>query len=257
MSDTFRMQGEGVVLRGAPSPSDPTGLFIGPDGLQGWQGLPARRREQLVRALGDGEHDVPVRLPARVMTIDPGVILAASTYELQRFCDQMNGWGATGVRFPLIVQQLGQTLRVTVRVIASEGVDLNRYSAGLHHGLLSAQLVAPDPRKYAVEQRAYPVVAAGGSVLVPSRGNFPAHPVIEIPAAPASWSVSSPAGTFSVTGAPAGGTHRVDLRTGRVYRDGGWLPGVGRGRLWAVPHGTQWAHTLSAPGRVLIRDTYV
>ncbi len=252
----LEIRGEGVVIRGAPSASGETGLFVGRDGWQGWQGLPARRREAMVRALADGEHDVPVRLPARVMTIDPGIILARSEYDLQRWCDQMNGWGAGGGRFTLAVTHLGQTLTATARVLASEGVDLQRRSGALLRGSLSAQLVAPDPRKYA-EPNAYPVATAGGSVLVPSRGNFPAHPVIEIPAAPDSWSVSSPAGTFSVTGAPAGGTHRVDLRTGRVYRDGGWLPGVGRGRLWAVPHGTEWAHTLSAPGRVLIRDTYV
>ena len=252
----LEIRGEGLVLRGAPSPSAETGLFVGRDGLQGWQGLPARRREAMVRALADGEHDVPVRLPARVITIDPGVILARSEQELQRWCDQMNGWGAGGGRFALVVTHLGQTLSASVRVIASEGVDLQRRAGGFLRGSLSAQLVAADPRKYAAEQT-FGVAAGGGSALVPSRGNFPAHPVIEIPSAPSSWSVTSPAGVFTVTGATAGGTHRVDMRTGRVTRNGVWMSGVGRGRLWAVPDGTEWAHALSAPGRVLVRDTFV
>ena len=79
----LEVRGGGLVIRGAPSPSAETGLFVGRDGLQGWQGLPSRRREAMARAVCDGEFDVPVRLPARVITIDPGVILARSEFELQ------------------------------------------------------------------------------------------------------------------------------------------------------------------------------
>lgn len=253
----LEIRGGGLVIRGAPSTGAETGLFVGPEGLQGWQGLPARRREAMARAVSDGEFDVPVRLPARVITIDPGVILARTEFDLQRWCDQVNGWGATGLRFWVIVDHLGQQLTSLVRVIASEAVDRQRTAAGMRLGAMSAQLVAADPRKYAIDAAPFVVGAAGGAVLVPSRGNFPATPTIEIPAAPASWSVSSPGGTFTVTGATAGGTHRLDMRTGRVTRNGVWMPGVGRGRLWAVPNGTQWEHTLSAPGRVLLADTYV
>lgn len=253
----LEIRGGGLVIRGAPSPSAETGLFVGRDGLQGWQGLPARRREAMARAVSEGEFDVPVRLPARVITIDPGVILARTEFELQQWCDQVNGWGATGLRFWIVVDHLGQQLTSLVRVISSEGSDVQRRAGGFLRGSMSAQLVAADPRKYAVNATPFVVSAAGGAVLVPSRGNFPATPTIEIPSAPSSWSVTSPAGTFSITGATAGGTHRLDMRTGRVTRNGAWMPGVGRGRLWAVPNGTQWEHTLSAPGRILLADTYV
>lgn len=253
---TLEIRGDGRVIRGAPSSSAPTGLFVGRDGLQGWQGLPARRREALVRALSDGEHDVPVRLPARVITIDPGHILASSEFDMQQLCDEANGWGARGNRFGLTVEQLGQTLTSTVRVIAAEAYDRQRRAGGMLVGSWAATLVASDPRKYAPPVT-YEVSSAGGSVWVPSRGNFPAHPVIEIPSAPSSYTVSSPGGVFAVTGATAGGTHRVDMRTGRVTRDGVVMNNIGRGQLWAVPDGTQWEHTLSVPGRVLIRDTYV
>jgi len=235
----LEVRGGGLVIRGAPSPSAETGLFVGRDGLQGWQGLPSRRREAMARAVSDGEFDVPVRLPARVITIDPGVILARSEFELQQWCDQVNGWGATGLRFWLVVDHLGQQLTSLVRVISAEGVDLQRRAGGMLRGSMAAQLVAADPRKYAVDAKPFVVGAGGGAVLVPSRGNFPATPTIETPPAPAAWSVSSPAGTGGVT------------------RNGVWMPGVGRGRIWAVPNGTQWEHTLSAPGRVLLADTYV
>lgn len=253
---TLEIRGDGRVIRGAPSPSTPTGLFVGRDGLQGWQGLPARRREALVRALSDGEHDVPVRLPSRVITIDPGHVLAESEFDLRKLCDKANGWGARGNRFDLTVDQLGQMLTATVRVIAAEAYDRQRRAGGMFLGAWSATLVAPDPRKYAPPVP-YTVGSPGGSVWVSSEGNFPAHPTIEIPDAPSSYSVSSMGGVFTVTGATGGGTHRVDLMTGRVYRNGVLLPGVGHGQLWAIPNGTQWQVFLSAPGRVIHRDTFV
>lgn len=254
--NVLEIRGEGRVLRGAPTPEAETGLFVGLDGLQGWQGLPARRRETLSRTLSAGEHDVPVRLPARVITIDPGHILARHETEMREHCDAMNGWGAGGRRFELAVTHLGQTLKAMVRVISSEGIDLQRRSGGILHGSMAATLVAADPRKYAAAV-GYPIADAGGTSYVQSRGNFPAHPVVEFPNAPSSYSVTSPGGVFTVTGAASGGTHRVDLRTGRVTRSGVWLPGVGRGQLFAIPNGTHWPVTLSAPGRVVIRDTYV
>jgi hypothetical protein len=250
----LEIRGEGLVIRGGPSPSAETGLFVGRDGLQGWQGLPARRREAMVRSLADGEHDVPVRLPARVITIDPGVILARSEYELQRWCDAVNGWGATGSRFDLTVTHLGQVLTATVRVIQAEGVDLQRRAGGLLRGSFSAQMVAADPRKYA-EPRTFPVAVAEGTVLVDSRGNFPAHPVIEFDNPPSTYVVTSPGGSFVVT-APAGGTHRVDMATGRVTRNGVFLQGAGLGRLWAIPNDAQWPVIMSSPGRVIVRDTF-
>ncbi|MGX1932040.1 hypothetical protein [Microbacterium resistens] len=90
-----------------------------------------------------------------------------------------------------------------------------------------------------------------------SYGNFPAFPVVEIPSAPAGYTIASSAGTFTVSGATAGGTHTVDLRNGRVRRNGTEMPGVGRGDLWAVPPHQSMKHTLSVPGRVRIADTDV
>ncbi|MFF7683158.1 hypothetical protein ACFZA2_10385 [Microbacterium sp. NPDC007973] len=190
------------------------------------------------------------------MTIDPGVILAESEDDLRQWCDQVNGWGAASGSFDLTVGHLGQVLTATVRVIQAEAVDSQRRSGRLLRGSFSVQFVAADPRKYAAP-RTFVVDAAGGSVWVKSKGNFPSHPVIEFPNAPSSYSVSSPGGMFTVSGVDAGGTHRIDMRTGRVTRDGAWMPGAGSGRLWAVPNGTQWQHFLSAPGRVILRDAYV
>lgn len=254
MSDGLVIRGGGVTLRGTLDREE-FGFLIKDEGLQGWEGLPAGRRNALVRPLSHGEHDVPVKLPARTITVD-GHVIARSAYDLNRMCHQIRGWGATGDRFPLSVMLQGETLTSTVRSILRDAVDSGHRDGGFYSAVFQVQLVAADPRKYA-ESEKYTVSVANGSVLVPSRGNFPAHPVIEIPNAPSSYAVSSPAGGFAVSGVPAGGTHRIDMRTGRVYRDGVWLQGAGRGRLWAIPNGERWAHFLSVPGRVVVRDTYV
>lgn len=251
MGDGLTIRGRGVTLRGRLGPGE-YGILIGPNGLQGWEGLPSGRREAVQRALSHGEFDVPVKLPARVITVT-GTVVARSAFDLNRMCQQINGWGAAGDRFPLVVELQGETLTATVRSISREAVDTGNRNGQIYTAEFQVQMLAPDPRKYA----AWKSYAASPSVWVPSRGNFPAHPVIEILSAPASYTVSSPGGTFSVTGAPAGGTHRIDMSTGRVTRDGVWLPDAGRGDLWAVPDGTQWQHTLSTPGTVLLRDTYV
>lgn len=254
--NVIEVSGDGRVVRGVPTPDNLEGLFIGPNGLQGWQGLPARRREAMARPLANGEYDVPVRLPARVISIDPGIILASSKEQLQRLIDQVNGWGATGERFPLTASDGGDPRTSYVRVISAEGVDLQRQAGGIHHGSMRVQFLAADPRQYATTPRKTPA-PAGTAVMVESRGNFPLYPIIEIPDAPSNYTVSSPAGTFTVTGATAGGLHQLFLRNGRVHRDGVWMRGIGRGDRWAVPNGTEMPHTLSVTGRLLGYDTWV
>lgn len=239
------------------------GLFIQPDGFQGWDGLPAGRRESLARAVQHGEHDAPVYLPSRTVTID-GWIIAPTEYELDNESDRLTGAGATGDSIVVSIEHRGKSLWAKGRRILGEADD-----QGIRHGAhlrsqFQVQFVFADPRKYGN------VNHLPGDTLVPKnpdavatsisvfhRGNFPAYPVIVIPAAPAAYTVSAGGKTFTVTGATAGGTHEVRLRSGRVYRSGVEMPGVGRGDLWAVPSGAAMMHTLSVAGRVEITDTFV
>lgn len=240
----------GLVIRGAPRTPGEQGLFVKPDGFQGWGALPASRRDALARAVQHGEHDVPTYLPARVVTID-GWVLASSENDLAERIDQVTGLGATGDRLTFVVEHLGQTRHALGRRIVAEASDTG---SRRHRGEFQIQMVFADPRRYGPLDE---TPALGATVVVVQRGNFPGLPVIEVPNAPSSWSVSSPAGTFTVSGAPAGGTHRVDMATGRVTRNGAYLPGVGSGPLWAVPNGAAWTHTLSVPGRVICPPTFV
>lgn len=254
MDGILTISGLGRVVRGAPTADHQTGLFVGKNGFQGWEGLPAGRREALARAMGHGEHDTPVKLPSRVITID-GWIIAHTMLELRRFSQSVTGWGATGDRFPLLVDHQLQMLTAMVRRISAEAPDTGTRWGRFLKARFQVQFLAADPRRYG-GGHIYPDAGSATSISVEHDGNFPAYPVVEIPAAPANYTITSPAGVFTVAGATAGGTHRVDLRTGRVTRDGVAMP-VGRGRLWAVPDGQRWTHVLSAPGRVLIEDTYV
>lgn len=254
---------DGREILGAPRDRQrPSGFIVKPGGFQGWQGLPAGRREALARAVEHGEHDVPVFLPARVVTIDAWVI-SNSVYELGHMGDNFVGIGATGARTRMTVALQGKNLYADGRRVLAE-FDDSAYRNGHEHGEAQLQMVFADPRKYGTTN------VLPGSELVPpdptvtatqvdvfSRGNFPAYPVIEIPSAPASYTISSPGGTYTVTGATSGGLHSVDLRRGRVFRNGVEMPGVGRGDLWTVPVGAIWPHTLSVPGRVRIPDTSI
>jgi hypothetical protein len=240
-----------LEISGAPRDSG-RGLIVKPDGFQGWRGLPAGRREALARAVEHGEHDVPTFLPARVVTID-GWILADSEEELEYLAESAAGVGATGARLPVVVSLSGSTRWADGRRVSCEVDD--SVGGSLQTGF-QLQLVFADPRKYG-EVNVQPETGLATSITVFSRGNFPAYPVVEIPSAPAAYSISSPGGTFTISGATAGGTHSVDLRRGRVYRDGIEMLGVGHGNLWAVPAGESWVHTLSAPGRTQTPDTYV
>lgn len=236
--------------------SDPFGLILKPEGLQGWHGLPAGRREALARAVEHGEHDVPIYLPSRVVTID-GWVIAESEDDLGMRAESVVGIGATGDRFRTTIGMHAQSRWADGRRLLCEVDDRGiRNDDGFLVGEFQLQLVFADPRRYG-ETLVHPQTGTATSISVAHRGNFPAFPVIEIPAAPAAYSISSPAGTFTVAGATSGGTHTVDLRRGRVFRNGVEMLDVGHGDLWTVPPGRTMTHVLSAPGRVRILNTYV
>lgn len=229
-----------------------SGMLIKPDGFQGWRGLPAGRREALARAVQHGEHDVPTFLPSRVVTID-GVLLASSEEDLEYLSDSAAGMGATGERKRFTADARGSVRFADGRRVLCEVDDS---PGGSLEADFQLQIIFADPRKYG-ETNVLPESGTATSIPVFHRGNFPAYPIIEIPSAPAAYTVTCPGGTFTVTGATAGGTHTVDIRRGRVFRNGTEMPGVGRGDLWAVPSGAVWTHTLSVAGRVRIPNTYV
>jgi len=256
---TLEIRVDGRVIRGVYR-GEPYALIVKPDGHQGWRGLPAGRREALARAVEHGEHDVPTFLSSRVVTLDSWII-ADSEERLESESESVAGIGATGDRIRYQVKSRGQTRWADGRRVLCEVEDA---AGGRLETDFQLQMVFADPRRYG-ETNILPgqdltptnLTATATTIAVYSRGNFPAYPIIEIPSAPTGYTVTAQGKAFTVSGATAGGTHTVDLRRGRVYRDGVEMPGVGHGDLWAVPAGAVWSHTLSVAGRVRILNTYV
>lgn len=256
------IRAEGMEILGNPKRGATAGAVVAPDGFQGWLGLPAGRREALARAVQHGEHDVPVYLPSRVVTID-GYVYGDSEHEFGHEIDRLSGIGASGGRFRVSVEMHRATRFADARRVSCT-VDDPGYQGGVFVADFQLQLVLADPRKYGEVNnlpgdRLNPKDPAATATSIPvfHYGNFPAFPVVEIPSAPASYSITAGGKTFTVTGATAGGAHEVRLRSGRVYRNGVEMPGVGKGDLWAVPSGLPLVHTLSVPGRVKITDTFI
>ncbi len=232
----------------------PYGLFVGPDGFQGWAGIATTRREALARAVEHGEHDAPVYLGARVITID-GWVLAPTESELVHESESVTGL-LSGQRERITVTHLGMTRWADGRAMLATADPGHRVRPRLYQAAFQVQITCADPRRYGEEQT-FPRAGTDRAIPVSHRGNFPAYPVIEIPNAPAAYTITSPGGVFAVAGAPAGGTHTVDLRRGRVFRNDVEVFDVGVGNLWAVPPGERWQHTLSTAGLVRITDTYI
>jgi hypothetical protein len=253
----LRITASRVVIRGRPEDdADPVGLFVAPDGFGGWDdGGTSARRDAAERPGQHGEFDVPIFLGARTPVVD-GIALARSEADLASLRHRVMGIGADGKRFKLTVEHQGENLWAWARRVTATFIDSGRRQTDLLMASFQLQFVCTDPRKYG-ELHTYPESGTATSVTAFHWGNFEAHPVAEIPNAPASYTVSSPGGTFTVSGATSGGTHRIDMRTGRVTRNGAVMFGVGSGDLWAIPAGARWVHTLSVAGRVLVPDTFV
>lgn len=254
MTDALRVRILGLVFRGFADDSD-YGYWIGKDGWQGWESAPAARADVIDRANAHGTTDSPQYLVAREV-VQAGFFRARSAFELGHMAGRLSGLLASGASAKLEVDHNGPTqFAVVRRGLATPRVET--VSVGdLHVGEYELTYRAPDPRKYGVTNP-LPETGTATSIAVFHRGNFPAFSVVEIPSAPSNYTISSPFGTHTVTGATAGGTHRLDMRTGRVTRNGVLLPGVGRGAIWTTPPGTPTTWTLSVPGRVLTPDTSV
>lgn len=228
------------------------GAFIKKDGAVGWTGLESSRREALARAVAHGEFDVPVFRGARVATLDSW-LLADSIRELDNLTDRIVGLGSDGSRFTVTKESDRRHLNGRARTLTATADDGWVRAGGVYVKGCTLQFVFADPRWYGDSQ----TTPLGTSHTVFHRGNFPAFSVVEIPSAPSSYTITSPAGTLTVSGVTAGGTHTVDLRNGRVRRDGVLQPVVGVGELWSVPVGTRWPHILSVPGIVRTPDTFL
>ncbi|GAA4774674.1 hypothetical protein [Microbacterium gilvum] len=211
-----------------------TSFVITPGGLTGWFGGASMRREETARPYAHGAFDAPGFLPARVVGIT-GTALASSEDILERMLLHLSGLGADGSKKRLTVQDdRGDATWADVRLASCQ---IDRHPSGMEADF-EVQFWAPNPRRFGAE-RSFPP----GTIY--HDGNFEAAPTFTITSAPAAYTITSPAGSFVVSGATAGGTHVVDMRTGRVARNGVLMLGVAAGPTWAVPPGPGWVHSIN------------
>ena len=150
----------------------------------------------------------------------------------------------------LTVQHDGDSTWADVALVDAPTVKIEAYGRVARYDV---EVFAPDPRRYG-ELRTFT-----GTERVFHRGNAPAFPQIVIPSAGAAYSVASAGRTITVAGAPSGGRHVIDTRTGRLTSDGTLMVGmVTRADQISVSRGPGQNFTLT-PNRafeVQIADTY-
>ena len=252
----LRISVGGLTILGRPDElsSRVEGLFVGPGGFEGWDDGPDVRRESIDREGQHGEFDMPVFNGSRVISID-GHALAWSDVELGHLRNRIMGIAADGRRTRLTVEHQGSTLWADVR----RGARPTFRDAGIRFGMLRARfaihMVAADPRKFG-DLSDFP-----GGAMALNRGNFPATPEHLITGTSGAYTVNGPSGKkFMVSSGPGSGTDRIDMATGRVYRNGALQLGVTlRADLWTIPPGLPGVtHTVTAGSLVTrVPETFV
>ena len=250
----LRIRVGGLTILGAPRVNEPAvGLFVGPDGFQGWDDSTTGRRDSTDRPSAHGSFDGPLLRGERVFSVD-GHAIAASAAELGHLRSRVTGLGGDGARVRVTVDHQGQTLWADAKVPEATFRDLG-FRGRRHRARFSLQFVAADMRKYGPVQ-SFP----GASVQAFHYGNFPAAPVIDVvgPVA-APYTVASQGKSYTVTQAlTAGQTHRIDMSTGWVTRNGVLQVGVvSSAQTFEIPPGLPVTVTGPASMTVKVTDTYI
>lgn len=242
----------GVLFLGGLKES-PHGLFVEDGGFRGWESGTGGRRESVARPAAHGDFDMPLFRESRVVTLN-GYALGRSAFDLGHLRDQVVGLGADGSAVTLTVKQHGYLRRSLARIVSVDFVDSGRATS---RGRFTVELVCSDPRKFG-DLREF----SGSSVQVHHYGNFPASPVVEVVGPrTAPYTITGPGGRQFVVNQSlsAGQTHRIDFRSGRLYRNGSLQIGqTGRSDTWAVPAGQRITMGISSGSMtVKLADTYM
>lgn len=214
--------------------------------LSGWFESPGVRRDDSPRPLGDGSFTAPTYRSGRSVAWS-GLILTESPWEQRRAMEQLAGMCSGRGLYRLTVQHESDPTWTDVQLVQPPEVQVEAYGRVARYDV---EVFAPRARRYG-ELRSF---SNGNNVF--HRGNAPAYPVVVIPDAGASYTVSAGGQSFVVSGATSGGTHRIDLRTGRLTRNGTVQTGVvTRAESWTVDPGDRMTFSL-APSRAFTVEAY-
>lgn len=238
------------------------GFGIGPDGFDGWDDGVAVKADTVSRPSGHGDFDIPGFLEARIVSMS-GTCVAKSPQKLAWFGAQLAGLLADGSG-RVVVDRVGEVRWGTARIAPGSTTKFKVNGANPKHAAFQVQLKFADPRKYGGSRPFTPAT----SLSLIHYGNFLSLPVLEVTGSmPSGYSIAGPGGRlFTVAQALATGqTHRINMATGRLYRDGALQVGVvSRADMWGIPGGSlgvqyslvpvSGAGLISAPG---VLDTFI
>lgn len=257
----LRIDVAGLDMWGHLPPSG-VGFVVDPDGLEGLDDGVAVKGETVSRPSQHGDYELPTFMDSRIVPL-AGNCLADSPQRLAHFGRQFTGL-LTGGSGRVVFEHMGSTLwgRASLAPGAQKKFKVNASTAT--DARFQLQLKFADPRLFG-ESRPF---AAATSLSLIHYGNFLSLPVLQVTGVmPSGYSIAGPGGRlFTVTQALAAGqTHRIDMATGRLYRNDVLQVGVvSRADMWGVPAGSlgvqyslvpvSGSGLISAPGVI---DTFV
>lgn len=224
--------------------------------IEGWDEGTDMRLDTEDRPLQHGAFDGPGYLSPRTVSIT-GVILGESPADLQRAVRRLNGLLADGGSAVMTVHDALGPLWSRVRRASAPGVRVRGEAPSIAD--YQMQFWAPDPRRYG-KMREF----VGTSVVPYHEGTLPAIPEVLVTGEfPQGYTIGYGSSAFIVT-APltVGQTHRIDMRTGWVFRGATQLVGaVAAAEVLHVPPGMpNRTMTLGGSGSgsmtVRVLDTY-
>jgi phage-related protein len=240
----------GLVFRDWPDDYEDC-LLIDRNGFKGWRGGD-QRREEIARPGAHGAFTLPGYQVQKTITLD-GTIIAPTPEILTVRKNTVTGALANGDSARMLVDDQGEVTWRDVQVVTvKDPEDLDDVTARF-----ALTFWAANPRRYGTER----TFAAGEQVF--HRGNFAADPVIEVTGPRAGYTISTDTGKSITIGQAlaTGQKHRIEMRTGRIYRDGALQTGaITAGGTWTIPPTSPGiVHSISAGGpmSIVVTDTFI
>jgi len=223
---------------------------IEPDGLTGILDGVSVRDDHTPRPTADGTFDSPAYLGGRAGSIT-GLVETWSDGEYVHAIQRLTSIPALALS-RLTALGAGRAMWTDARRVGEVSVKHLVYGRVARY---MVQWFAPDPRMYGDLNTFGP----GSSLSVFHRGNTAAVPVVEIVGAvTAPYTVASQGHSFTVTQSLTDGqTHRIDMSTGWVYRDGVLQAGVvSSADVFTIPPGSAVTVTGPASMKILVTETF-
>ncbi|WIB25432.1 hypothetical protein [Curtobacterium sp. MCSS17_015] len=244
----------GLEVLGRPlDGSPPDGVYLGPDGFEGWDDTPDMRRETVQRVAAAGDFDATGYADARVVSLS-GLIVSPSEARTQYWTERLTGVLSGGTTEKITVRRNGTVRFASGGLVKTKVVTRAR---ARHVADWQMQLWFPNPFKYGDENHVQSDDV--GFAVVSHYGNAAASPLLVVTGSAPGWDVAARGMRVSVTRAlQPGQKHVYDLRTGLLTINGSPAPAgsLDEADTWTVPAGDAIGHRLQVGSGTGTLDVY-